>query len=95
MAVTYDAPSATAKVYVDGVEKSSCGGFDTKPSNIELTHLVIGGSIFDDLYWTGELGCFRLYDRALRCVFCVYVCKRRHGYVSEARDGRGGAVQRV
>lgn len=66
MAVTYDASSATAKVYVDGVMKASCGGFDTNPSNIELTHLVIGGSIFDDLYWTGELGCFRLYDRALR-----------------------------
>lgn len=75
MAVTHDGPSSTTRVYVDGQLVSSCHtGFN--PSNIAVpVDLFIGRSMWShDPYLSAELGCFRIYNRALRCVSCLYVC---------------------
>ena len=71
MAVTYDEPSSTAKVYIDGQLVSTCSKFGFNPSNIHgvATDLFIGRSLEEvDPFLSGELGCFRIYNRALRCV---------------------------
>lgn len=74
LAFTYDGSSATTNIYIDGELQSSCGGFDTNPSNIQLTHFFIGASVWGESYVGGELGCFRVYNRALRSVSTKICC---------------------
>lgn len=76
LAVTYDAPLSTLTVYVDGLPVGSSSSMVYKPSNIPaMTDFFLGRSLFDqDVYLHGELGCFSVYNRALRHVVAV-VCR--------------------
>lgn len=69
--MTYDAPSATNKMYIDGRLVGDCtGSMSVNPSTIAAPKdLFIGRALWKDddgSYLPAELGCFRMYGRALR-----------------------------
>ena len=67
VALTYDAPSTTATIYVDGQQTCSNPATLTNPSNIAVARdFFIGRSFHDNPTLSGELNCFRVYGRALR-----------------------------
>lgn len=68
VALTYDAPSATVKLYVDGEVTASCTGPNINPSTVSMaTDVLIGRSVTErNSSLNGELGCFRIYNRTLR-----------------------------
>lgn len=74
MALTYDAPSTTAKIYIDGQQTCINAATPTNPSNIAVARdFFIGRSFHNNPTLSGEINCFRIYSRALRSVVCVII----------------------
>lgn len=75
VALTYDAPSTTATIYIDGQQTCSNPATPTNPSNIAVARdFFIGRSFHNNPTLTGELRCFRIYSRALRWVWIIDAC---------------------
>lgn len=69
LSVTYDGPTSTLSIYVDGELADSCNWIHVKPSDMALAaDLYIGKAVYSDPhpYLNAELGCFSFYSRALR-----------------------------
>lgn len=69
LAIAYDGPSMTFRIYRDGQEVGTCRNFPYKPSGLPLSNLLFIGrsthSVYHE-YLDGEFKCFRMYNRALR-----------------------------
>lgn len=64
--MTYDGHLGTTKLYIDGHMTVDCGGNHLNPSSMKLVDLFIGRQVDWDSTLDGELGCLRVYNRALR-----------------------------
>ncbi len=70
VALTYDAPSTTATIYINGQQTCSNLATSTNPSNIAVAKdFFIGRAFHHNPTLSGELRCFRIYSRALRWVW--------------------------
>lgn len=67
LALTHDGHLGTTKLYIDGHLAADCGGNHMDPSTMKLVDLFVGRRV-DSEHQTldGELGCLRMYSRALR-----------------------------
>lgn len=65
--MAYDGPSNTSTIYVNDRVAAVCEGIAARPADMgQATHLFIGRSLTNTQYFNGQLGCFRVHNRALR-----------------------------